>query len=509
MRRLVSLSILLVAGCGADGRSSRDSLLMCPSTSALSAPPRLDIHTLAIPITPAPRIQAAPAGPTVIFLNRVQTTMKGGSDDSSQDISSVVQQQGMSQAMLPAFAGTDASWQQLVSCVRDEYKRFNVVVTDQRPTQPGYVQLHCGGNGSELGFPSGTGGVAPIDTQQCNVISDAVAYVFTDIYKGDVQGMCEAGAQELAHTFSLDHEYLCQDPMTYLQGCGAKTFQDVDAMCGESAARACSCGHATQNSVKILTQKLGLAAPDTIAPTVIVTSPTAGASVDGTMNWNVVASAADNVGVTKVELHVNDGTGDRASVCGDNSLPCTTSTGVSTWKLPPGAGMRTLSAWAYDAAGNVGKSTAVVVTLTQPGGGGSGGAGGGGSGGTGGGSDGGVGGTGGNGGNGGVGGTTTTTSGPFTITVSGLKAVYAPGERVSLQIQIVSSAGTVNQAALGWTDINGDQQSTPLCGGGGHNYSVAVQLDTDVGNRSFSVSATDDHNNHAATPSQGVAVQKM
>src|SRR5438552_4165521 len=119
------------------------------TTSAAAAP--MEIRTLAMPVPPPPvRVFAAPTGPTTLFLNRAQTTMKGGNDDSSKDVSSVVSQQGMSQATLPAFAGSDANWQKLVSCMRDMYKRWNVIVTDQRPPQPGYVQAHMGGNGSEL-----------------------------------------------------------------------------------------------------------------------------------------------------------------------------------------------------------------------------------------------------------------------------------------------------------------------------------------------------------------------
>lgn len=341
------------------------SLMLVMSTAHAAEAP---IRTLAISVaSPNVAPQAAPTTPTVLFLNRAQATMKAGNDDSSQDISSVVEQQGLSSATIPAFAGSDATWQQVVTCMRGMYKQWNVIVTDQRPTQPGYVQAHFGGNGSELNLPSGTGGVAPIDSQRCNTIPSAVVYVFSDVYKSNAEGMCEAGAQEIGHAFSLDHEYLCQDPMTYLQGCGAKTFQDTDAECGESKSRACICGRMSQNSVQILTERLGPAVADATAPIVSITSPADGAMLDGNA-WTIVASASDNIAVTKIELHIDDG-GARVSVCGDNTLPCTTAAGTSTWQLPAGTGTRTFSVWAYDAANNVGKSATRAVTLGKPPGG--------------------------------------------------------------------------------------------------------------------------------------------
>ena len=59
-------------------------------------------------------------------------------------------------------------------------------------------------------------------------------------------------------------------------------------------------------------------------------------------------------------------TGSHINVCGDNSLPCMTASGTTTWQLPAGSGARTFSVWAYDAAANVGKSASRTVTLGKP-----------------------------------------------------------------------------------------------------------------------------------------------
>jgi hypothetical protein len=111
-------------------------------------------------------------------------------------------------------------------------------------------------------MPFGVGGVAPFT---CGLIPTAVVYAFADVYGGDNQGICETVAQEVSHAFGLDHEFLCEDPMTYLSGCGAKTFQDQAASCGEFEPRECSCGGSSQNSVQQMLQTIG-ASDGTVVP---------------------------------------------------------------------------------------------------------------------------------------------------------------------------------------------------------------------------------------------------
>jgi hypothetical protein len=94
---------------------------------------------------------------------------------------------------------------------------------------------------------------------------------------------------------------------------------------------------------------------DTTAPTVSVTVPTAGASVNGTVN--VTATAADAVGVTGVQFRLdgNDlGTEDSSSPYG----VAWDTTAVSN-------GTHTLTAVARDAAGNTRTSASVTVTVAN------------------------------------------------------------------------------------------------------------------------------------------------
>ena len=93
---------------------------------------------------------------------------------------------------------------------------------------------------------------------------------------------------------------------------------------------------------------------DTTAPTTAVTSPAAGATVSGTVA--VTASASDNVGVSKVEFYLNG-----ALAATDSAAPYEWS-----WNTTAAAnGSNTLSSRAYDAAGNVGSSAGVTVTVSN------------------------------------------------------------------------------------------------------------------------------------------------
>ncbi|HYL04529.1 MAG TPA: Ig-like domain-containing protein, partial [Thermoanaerobaculia bacterium] len=95
-------------------------------------------------------------------------------------------------------------------------------------------------------------------------------------------------------------------------------------------------------------------APDTTPPATAITAPTSGATVSGTIS--VTASASDNVGVTRVEIYV------------DSALKTTLTSSPYTysWNTATAAnGAHAIVAKAYDAAGNVGTSATVTVTVAN------------------------------------------------------------------------------------------------------------------------------------------------
>ena len=101
---------------------------------------------------------------------------------------------------------------------------------------------------------------------------------------------------------------------------------------------------------------VGAGASDTTPPVTSITAPASGATLSGTTT--VSASASDNVGVTSVEIYV-DGT----LKATDTSTPYNFAWDTTT--VPNGS--HSLVTKAYDAAGNVGTSTAVSVTVSNGG----------------------------------------------------------------------------------------------------------------------------------------------
>ncbi len=94
--------------------------------------------------------------------------------------------------------------------------------------------------------------------------------------------------------------------------------------------------------------------PDTTAPTIAITAPANGATVGGTTT--VSASASDNVGVSRVEFYVD-------SVLKGTD---TTSPYSFAWDTTGyAAGSHSLYSKAYDAAGNVGTSATITVTVNN------------------------------------------------------------------------------------------------------------------------------------------------
>jgi thermitase len=100
-------------------------------------------------------------------------------------------------------------------------------------------------------------------------------------------------------------------------------------------------------------------APDTEAPTVTILTPGAGATVSGTVNVQV--AAADNAGVTAVELSV------------DGQAAATLTAAPYVWNWPTqgvGNGSHTLTARAFDAARNSAAAGVAVTVMnsvdTQP-----------------------------------------------------------------------------------------------------------------------------------------------
>jgi MYXO-CTERM domain-containing protein len=204
--------------------------------------------SLAVALTASPA-HAEPAG-AILYLDRCAggCSVEPGVDDARADTSSLI----AGPATLAEFRHGDAAWSEVVECVRATYAPFAIEVTDVDPGDAPHFEAKVAGEPADIGA-TGIGGLAPFD---CGVIDNALTFSFANIY-GDVDDLCATVAQESAHAFGLEHEILCDDPMTYMDACGPKRFQDVEAPCGGYGERACECGGATQSSYRKLLEALG------------------------------------------------------------------------------------------------------------------------------------------------------------------------------------------------------------------------------------------------------------
>lgn len=318
------------------------------------------------------KIVTTSGGKKIIFVNKNGGTYSPGNDDSSSNRSSIIG----GTVKLPPYSEGAAAWSKFLTCIQDEFHPFDVEVTDQDPGPAPHIEAVIGGTPGMIGMSQGVGGVSPM-TDDCALIDRAVVYVFSDVFHNP-QVECEVAAQEIGHAIGMDHEYLCSDPMTYLSGCGHKTFQDQTVSCGEGSPRQCMCS-AKQNSFQFLTKRLGAAnggnppTPppngDTTPPIVAIVSPGDGATPADNTTISVNATATDETAMGDVVLmwEVNGTTMEMSCASPPGGVTCKESGNAYVWAFPVGTGPRVFSVKAVDAAGN---TTVTAKRSIQLGGGG-------------------------------------------------------------------------------------------------------------------------------------------
>jgi hypothetical protein len=194
-----------------------------------------------------------------IYLNRDGVVLRPGDNNSSLDTSSVV----TAPTEITGWNIDDDTWEETVACMKNMYAPFDVVITDRDPGSVPHIEAVFGGHPNDVGLPDEVAGVSPFTTD-CSIIERSIVFTFTDVIEDNAQLMCEIMAQEIAHSYGLDHEMLPEDPMTYLEYNGNRTFQDEMAHCGEFGQRMCgidgSVCRQRQNSFQLLTDRLGASA---------------------------------------------------------------------------------------------------------------------------------------------------------------------------------------------------------------------------------------------------------
>lgn len=219
-------------------------------------------------------------------------------DDSRTGASSIAAQGGTRR--IGDFTQDDATWDAMMACVKTTFAPFDLTITDVKPpdTTPYFMNI-VGGKATDLrpDFPN-AGGIAPFD---CVEIPNAISYTF-DIYGPDPEQLCWTVAQEVAHAFGLEHQFLQKDPMTYLTGDMPKRFRDVDAPCGEYEKLArCDCQSGPQNSYRHIVGMFGPGAPT--PPELTIKVPVEGKATQP--GFTAVAQAIDDVRIERVELFVD------------------------------------------------------------------------------------------------------------------------------------------------------------------------------------------------------------
>lgn len=297
------------------------------------------------PITDAPAPQAGAMH--ILFLNRCVggVTINPGNEDSSANTSSILG----GPVNFPEFPWGDATWNETMARTRELFAPFNVQVTDVDPGNTPHDEVIVCGDGASAGF-QGAGGVAPFT---CGVIPRAITYVFAETMGNNPDALAIVVGQEAAHAWGLDHEYKCDDPMTYLNWCGDVQYQDGDYPCGEYSERECSCGGNTQNSYQHILGLFGPSTPDTQSPVATITNPGDGAQYESGADFEIAVEVSDDVDVVSVTLFVNG-----EPQASDDSAP------FGPWPATDTPdGTYEFHVEAEDFAGNVGSSPVVTVDV--------------------------------------------------------------------------------------------------------------------------------------------------
>jgi uncharacterized protein (TIGR03382 family) len=207
-------------------------------------------------VLPALATASVRAQSRVIYLNHGGVILRPGDNDSSRQVSSIVTQP----TAIGEWDVDGDTWSDTVACIAQLYAPFDVTVTGEDPGDVPHIEAVIGGHPGDVGLPDNVAGVSPF-TSDCSIIEHSIVFTFTDVLPDDPRTVCEVTAQEIAHSFGLDHERLPSDPMTYLDYAGERTFQDEMASCGEFSDRRCGINgtmcRQRQNSVALLAQRLG------------------------------------------------------------------------------------------------------------------------------------------------------------------------------------------------------------------------------------------------------------
>src|SRR5689334_20965132 len=102
-------------------------------------------------------VQVADGERRIIFVNgRGGHYTAGQNEDSRTNVSSIAS----FSVDVPPYSKGQAAWAQFLSCIQNQYARFNVEVTDQDPGNVPHLEAVIAGTADMIGLGAGVGGIA-------------------------------------------------------------------------------------------------------------------------------------------------------------------------------------------------------------------------------------------------------------------------------------------------------------------------------------------------------------
>ncbi len=413
-------------------------------------------------------------GHRILYLNRNGGDFYPGPDNSSRNTSTLVR----SPVRVPAYRRSNTQWAQLLAASQAEYAPYDITVTDVDPGAVAHVEVVVSGSPSMIGQPSTAAGISPL-AGDCTVIERSIVFAFDDLLY-DVNDQMRVVTHEAGHSFGLDHEFFCQDTMSYLFTCAApKHFQNGNQYCGEYSARACACGgyqdtvshlmavlgpHVDEPPPKPPTPDAGTTTTDdggaadsgtttTTGPVVTALMPADGGTALGNNTALAVTATVTSTGATpaKAVLQWELNGAVRSFDCDamPSNMSCARNGDTVTWTLSVGTGLRT---WHVDATSNgVTTSSPARTVVLNP----------------------------------------AVATGPTAVVSSpAANTAYTAGATVPVRVDVLNDRAGISQVWLTWTAPSGQvQYPLTYLGGTAWGLDVTTTAGAQKGNRTLQITA--------------------
>lgn len=262
----------------------------------------------------------------------------------------------------PGYGGTEQKALAIIQVFKDAAEPFGMRIAyeKQPPKELPHSQVMMGGKPGIIGLPQGVLGVA------CNLDCGDIwwrdtTFAFTE-ESNDVNVLGTTALQEAAHAWGLDHIDGENNIMYPYATPGSKVWADTctpyNAATGPIGCKYIHkefCPEGSQNDVSELNAYFGPNSPDTVPPTVVMSSPIDGQMFDEGANVSVTVSVTDDYLGYGWKLMIPEL---------DQELPVYD--GTTAWNLSPPKGEFTIRVEAVDHDGNVGFAEAKIYVGVEP-----------------------------------------------------------------------------------------------------------------------------------------------